>query len=157
MSHFLTLVLIPSDTEDVEAEVIKLLAPYDENLEVEPRKEPCWCMQQSFIPINECEDCRGTGQSTTTRNPKSKWDWWTEGGRWDDWADGRVVVPVSEAAGRQTPFAIVTPDGEWRERGEMGWFAMVSNEKNQEAWANEVRELIERHTTCSAVVIDCHI
>lgn len=36
MSHFLTVVLVPKDTEDVEQGVEKLLAPYSENMEVEP-------------------------------------------------------------------------------------------------------------------------
>ena len=33
MSHFATLVIVPSETEDVEARVTELLAPYDENEE----------------------------------------------------------------------------------------------------------------------------
>ena len=30
-----------------------------------------------------CSDCHGTGKRMTTYNPKSKWDWWVVGGRWN--------------------------------------------------------------------------
>src|SRR5439155_2088993 len=34
-------------------------------------------------PNPDCEDCKGSGVRQTTYNPKSKWDWWVVGGRWD--------------------------------------------------------------------------
>jgi hypothetical protein len=30
----------------------------------------------------KCDECKGTGKIPSTRNPKSKWDYWTIGGRW---------------------------------------------------------------------------
>lgn len=44
MSHFFTVVLVPKGTEDVKAEVARLLAPYDENLTVPEYDEPCFCV-----------------------------------------------------------------------------------------------------------------
>ena len=38
------------------------------------------------------------------------------------------------------PFAIIK-DGKWHEKGEMGWFAMVSDEKTDEKWQKEVAKL----------------
>jgi len=29
------------------------------------------------------------------------------------------------------PFAVVTPDGQWHEKGRMGWFGLVANEKEK--------------------------
>lgn len=33
-------------------------------------------------PDPNCEECNGTGKHMSTYNPKSKWDWYTIGGRW---------------------------------------------------------------------------
>jgi hypothetical protein len=55
------------------------------------------------------------------------------------------------------PFAIVK-DGEWYERGEMGWWCCVSNEKAEEDWDAEVKELLkELPGDTLLTVVDCHI
>jgi hypothetical protein len=33
-------------------------------------------------PDPKCEECNGTGLEKSTRNPQSKWDWYSLGGRW---------------------------------------------------------------------------
>jgi hypothetical protein len=53
------------------------------------------------------------------------------------------------------PFAIITPDGEWHEKGNMGWFGMEHNEK--EDWQAIARQILGEHMDCIAVAIDCHI
>ena len=40
------------------------------------------------------------------------------------------------------PFCVII-DGVWYERGEMGWWACVSNEKNKEDWSGEVNNLLK--------------
>jgi len=56
-----------------------------------------------------------------------------------------------------TPFAVVK-DGQWHERGSMGWFAMVSDEKDPDAWEREVSALFDSLSPDTWVaVIDCHI
>jgi hypothetical protein len=45
MSHFLAYVLIPANTDDVELKVVELLAPYDEDLAVEPHEKECVCVR----------------------------------------------------------------------------------------------------------------
>lgn len=55
-------------------------------------------------------------------------------------------------------FAVLTEDGKWYERGSMGWWACVSNEKAAEEWSAEFQRLIE--TTPDdrwLTVVDCHI
>lgn len=59
MSHFTVAVFTKTGTYD---ELDKLLAPYNEELEVE----------EYFDEDGE----------KTTYNPNSKWDWWSIGGRW---------------------------------------------------------------------------
>jgi len=46
MSHFYTVVLVPKDTDDIEAKVEELLAPYNENIEVEEYDKKCWCVNR---------------------------------------------------------------------------------------------------------------
>lgn len=160
--------------------------------------------------------CAGTGKYPTRYNPKSKWDWFTIGGRWTgalvpsydpesdpaniqtcgicrgtglrmdelginerkqdpeytcngcngegkhakwptDWKkfDGDVM-PTKLVPKDFSPFAIVTPDGEWHEHGKMHYWAVVSDE--DEGWPEKAKAIINdfRKTTI-AVICDCHI
>ena len=54
-------------------------------------------------------------------------------------------------------FAVVK-DGEWYERGEMGWWGIVSDEKDTEVWNNQFNKLLNdlpEDTLLS--MYDCHI
>jgi len=54
-------------------------------------------------------------------------------------------------------FAVVK-DGEWYERGEMGWWACVSNEKPEAQWETEFQALLEAVPDDTLLsVFDCHI
>lgn len=98
MSHFAVLVLHEEDQS-----IRDLLAPYDENLEVEPyikytrtqainkmREEyPNTCKDMSEDEIFQ-EACEWYGNMVddddnilSTYNPHSKWDWWVVGGRFN--------------------------------------------------------------------------
>ena len=44
MSHYYVGVIVPKDTEGIEAKVRELLALYDENIEVEEHDEDCYCV-----------------------------------------------------------------------------------------------------------------
>src|SRR5258706_5833810 len=55
------------------------------------------------------------------------------------------------------PFAYVH-NGEWYERGEMGWWACVSNEKDEGTWAEQFGNMLDSLSPDTWVsVIDCHI
>ncbi len=109
-------------------------------------------------PDPQCEDCQGSGKRMTTYNPDSQWDWWTIGGRWDGWLSrsNRLKAKTAAAKGK-VPFAIVTPDGAWHEKASMGWWGMVSNKKDDEAWADEAQRLLLAHPDAWAVACDLHI
>ncbi|MEO6325961.1 MAG: hypothetical protein ABIT01_00810 [Thermoanaerobaculia bacterium] len=76
-------------------------------------------------------------------------------------ADG---FPASEAAyvrrERQAaicPFAVLH-EGAWRERGEMGWFGVVRDERATDAWMREVRQLWKQLPDDTRLaIVDCHI
>lgn len=113
------------------------------------------------------------GSLWKTSNENAKWDWYQMGGRFrgklilkqPDNAkplyDGRPHECQSEykklqAEGRcdqalvgeiknldkLAVFAVVK-DGEWYERGKMGWFGCVSNEMSEEEWDEKVHELLQ--------------
>lgn len=359
MSHFWTVVLVPGGTVDVEGEVSQLLAPYDENIEVEEYEEACYCVgwqaqvdarkrvqrehtdvevartrlrgefnqikqeareathgevgaawagfDDSIVQIHidnyhstpelealktrevalqvewkalvereeqleqeydrqhpyhakadpDCEECSGTGKRMSTYNPDSQWDWWQVGGRWTGaftaadeqpyepgmdpgnietcvicggtgkrlWITDLVpagsegsqglqylgkkpgeeftrparegeehvaeendcnacegtgqavawssqwrafpgdVVPVAEWLAKLegdkglevVPYALVTPDGAWHQRGKMGWWGMSRDDVSKQDWHEQVIALAERHADAVAVGCDLHI
>lgn len=111
-------------------------------------------------------------------NPKSKWDWYQLGGRWSgliklkEGANGLKGQPgvfdnevgidcalkgdIANFDELKT-FAIVK-DGMWYERGEMGWWAAVSNEKSDEEWEAQRKILMESLPDDTLIsIFDCHI
>lgn len=154
-------------------------------------------------------------------NPNAKWDWYQEGGRWnnsiktksgvfcnsckiseiDFTPDERdleinrrfweIVIdkePLKE--GEERPFcfysekylkelygnketyalrksifstySILTPDGEWLEPGEMGWFGISSSTTNDEKeWYDSYHSVIEKfaeeNPDYMVTLVDCHI
>jgi hypothetical protein len=173
-------------------------------------------------PDEGCEECNGSGKSTSTYNPKSKWDWYQIGGRWTGYLDptyepskdprnqtscelchgtglrndqlgrdarakdptytcngckdgvktkwptswveppeGGNIAPIStilkhlDDGHNILTFAILRPTGEWLEKGEMGWWACVSNEKKN--WPAAARSVLEEYQDSWGIVVDCHI
>ena len=54
-------------------------------------------------------------------------------------------------------FAIVK-NGQWYERGKMGWWACVSDEMDRDEWAERFNALIDGLPEDTLVtVVDCHI
>jgi len=107
-----------------------------------------------------------------SHNPNAKWDWYSEGGRWKGFIknlEGRYTDAESfsevdwEAMlkDENLPFCVVTTEGEWHERGEMGWWAMVSNEKDGKTWREEVADYVQsikdRGDAVRVYAIDFHI
>lgn len=55
-------------------------------------------------------------------------------------------------------YAVVTKDGKWHEKGEMGWFGMSRNEKPEDEWSRQFRELVDKADDNDLLtVVDCHI
>jgi hypothetical protein len=83
MSHFLVGVIVTPDS-NVEQAVERLLAPFNENIEVPEYQRPCSCIgRDKESPDPDCEECHGSGTHPSQYNPDSKWDWYQIGGRWD--------------------------------------------------------------------------
>lgn len=125
--------------------------------------EECYEYYISRFPNDEVDP--ETGSIYSTYNSNSKWDWYVVGGRWDGGIvkkDGERVNQafLSEIDWEKTlpPFAFITPNGAWRERGKMGWWGMVSNEKEQDSWENEFKNAVKSiKDDVIVTLVDCHI
>ena len=163
MSHFLVGVIIPThlanDEKLIQEKIDIVMGPYSENEEVEPYED--------------------TDGKPTTYNPDSRWDWYRVGGRWDgvvsksgkrrysedngfNFEKGHEEVKnnmcrVRELPVKSVPFAIVTPDGEWIEKGEMGWWGMTKGEMTERKWHNQVMKILKKYQDDYIVGLDCHI
>jgi hypothetical protein len=145
MTHFRVIAFLAPNEDCLKDQLANLLAPYDENLVVDPYEvEP---------------------GEWSTYNPKSTWDWWVIGGRFDGWwgdEDGAYkpgvnVLPATDLPQGWSTWAIVTKNGEWHEAGKMGWWAMSTDEKGEAEWDAECAEIASGHADCLAVLIDAHI
>jgi len=119
-----------------------------------------------------------TGDARVLRrtNPNRKWDWYVVGGRWPDQLllkDGkrancarvgdidfeqmRSVNGLGAGSAPLEVFACVH-GGVWLERGKMGYFACVSNEKGPADWNAELAAIFDCLKPDNYLtVVDCHI
>lgn len=99
------------------------------------------------------------GSILSKYNPKSKWDWYQIGGRWSNSIPGDEVKMSDILIEKiETPYAFITPDGEWVERGEMGWFGVGSNEMDKDEWDVKFREYLKTFDKDIILTqVDCHI
>ena len=67
------------------------------------------------------------------------------------------MLVSSAASRRSSPFAYLK-DRTWFERGEMGYFTMVSNEKDQKSWDAEFEAFwASLDPEAIVTIVDCHI
>lgn len=112
-------------------------------------------MDDKQAPTPDCDQCHGQGTYRSTYNPDSQWDWYSIGGRWNDVVGGNQAPVAWFLDNDQFPFAIVTPDGKWHQKGNMRWFGMVSDEKDN--WPEEARRIMNEHQSLTGIVCDLHI
>jgi hypothetical protein len=71
-------------------------------------------------------------------------------------ATDEALIKGAKGEALQT-FAVVK-EGQWYERGEMGWWACISNEKEADVWAKEFDSLLSSLPPDTLISIyDCHI
>ncbi|WP_349984490.1 hypothetical protein ABRP17_016405 [Stenotrophomonas sp. WHRI 8082] len=75
----------------------------------------------------------------------------------DDFKVSRDVFTRRAADSAISTFAVLK-DGRWYERGDMGWFGFVADEKDPDAWNREFAALIDGLPNDTLLtVVDCHI
>ena len=139
MAHFLTLVLVEPTEPDPEAQAYAVLRPYfnPEGSLLDPRFKYDGCViggrYDGLIWAKE-ERCH--------RSPSEYQKWY----EFDVIRPADNIRPVADLPVEFIPFAVVTPDGEWRER----------EGKSEREWEREFRALVGAHIRLLAVVVDCH-
>lgn len=116
-------------------------------------------------PNDKYQSIAKNGDLMTKLNSQAKWDWYQVGGRWLGelvTIDGKKVneCTVGKLNTKKTPipFAFVTLEGEWHERGKMGWFACVTGEKSAYKWGHEYKEYLKSlKKGVKITAVDCHI
>lgn len=78
---------------------------------------------------------------------------------YEKWVNRSREICVTEAAETAgITHAVITKDGVWHERGEMGWFAHVRDEKAASEWESEFGTMIDELSDDDLLtVVDCHI
>jgi hypothetical protein len=116
--------------------------------------------------VDHHKEFNSQGEPISTYNPASKWDWWVVGGRWHGWITGkkqagRNLVENNIASTEMAiirgiiPHAILTPDGNWHERGQLGWWAILITE--DENWEDQAKEILASYPGHQLLILDAHI
>jgi len=91
-------------------------------------------------------------------NPNAKWDWWQIGGRWSNMLNGKKDTAQKNELGELPDTFAYLIDGEWIERGRMGWWAIVSDEKSDDEWTASRAKIWEKIPDDAYItIVDCHI
>ena len=127
---------------------VRFVQEYEAKWEYEPSKE-------KYPTIDKlAKDYFGyrkvNGKYGYMSNPNAKYDWYSEGGRWNGYLTNKEgnttnceLLTEVDWDKTDTPFCFVNDNGEWIERGQMGWFAMVANEKKKETWVEEFKSYVQ--------------
>jgi hypothetical protein len=145
---------IPLVTLRDEAER-KALSRYDEASEViVGRPIPDWDALRSAHELEQARKIYNTDPVITDLRAAKVLGFFDEVG---EFAKPRADVARSARAQAICPFAVVH-EGKWYERGKMGWWACVSDEKDRDVWAEEFNALLDKLSPdVWLTVVDCHI
>jgi len=76
--------------------------------------------------------------------------------RKEGYCDQALVGEISNL-NEITTFALVK-EGEWYEKGEMGWWGIVTDPKDEDVWKEEVKKLLQGLSDDTLLtILDCHI
>ena len=182
--HFCTYLII-GPKGNIQTQVAKALAPFDDALEVEhykvyleeaeiKRMAGCYGREESDFPAltEKMPDWRGTKGgfddiglfSWTTANPQGRWDWYEIGGRWRGPFGGRNVVKAktflnSPSLKNHLPYCIVAPDGQWHEVETLihaGFCKFDSVRKTDGQWLIELKQVLTCYPNHRVICVDIH-
>lgn len=137
--------IVPDETK---RDGVRFVQEYEAKWEYEPSKEKyptIDLLAKEYFGYRKVN-----GRYGYMSNPNAKYDWYSEGGRWSGYltnkegktTDCELLTEVDWDK-TDTPFCFVNDNGEWIEKGRMGWFAMVANEKKKETWDEEFKSYVQ--------------
>lgn len=134
--------------------------------------EPSWTNENEEIAINKADQAFKSDidfEGMRAERNADAWKWWRKYEAEKD--EGNTMLPylsygVKEDDTKEsyiarqtniTTFAVIK-EGKWYERGEMGWWGMTTNEKDNTEWQREFDALLESLPDDTLLtVVDCHI
>ena len=137
--------IVPDETK---RDGLRFVRKWESDWKYEPSKEKYPTLDQ--YAKEYCGYEKVNGRYGYMSNPNAKYDWYQEGGRWSGYLTNKEgnetnVELLTEVDWEKTdtPFCFVNAEGEWIERGQMGWFAMVADEKPKEDWDAEFKAYVQ--------------
>jgi hypothetical protein len=174
MGHFFAVVLVPSDTADIETSVEAFMARYEFDRPEFMTK--CWCLTDG-TPLPDCGSCAGTAEY----NPNTMFEYYAFGGHYDGQVGNKRIesdfsfagversldprhkqlrnncVRVADIHDKQIRcFALITPDGKWHASAEDVWSPELTAAEDRR-WRKKVERLLIQHSDCFAVGLDCRV
>jgi hypothetical protein len=98
-----------------------------------------------------CQACRGTGFFATTTNPQGRWDAYSRIGPMTS-----VEGILADLTRYEGIFALLTPDGLWRDRGPDRYTPLRLVGKSWQVWMTELVAALRPLGRLPAVLVDCH-
>jgi len=160
LTHFTVLVRFEGDLETAEERVEEMLAPYNENLEAPEYKkyeteDDIKLMAEHYKldpsdlkslseKMQEWSGCEGGVDEKglfrlETYNPRSKWDWYSIGGRWS----GRLILKPKAKGIKGEPGVFKNPTGiDVAYLKDLDLKAMIKQRK--QSWENAWEEFISK-------------
>jgi hypothetical protein len=171
MTHYAIVVF------DSEFNVENLLAPYDENLDVD------WYHREDVQPsdidlfmknmhIHYPDDSHLSLQDMYNKYGE-KWNGGSVEWRFTYDKDGNQVVQewttynpnskydyysvVGYELPDYVPYAFVTPDGKWHSKGRVGWWGASFDEMTDRKWKSIYKDAVEKYKNSDITLLDLHI
>lgn len=112
---------------------------------------PVWDeFRERFANIDDARNAYGQIEAVQKLRKAGFWEW-------DEYLVGEEKYIENRVKNFITTFAVVK-DGKWYERGKMGWFACVSDEKDKAEWLSEFSGMFDSLPDDTLLsVYDCHI
>jgi len=134
--HYLTLVLVPPDTEDIERTVNKVFEVYDPHAPGDYPRMDWWCIGGIWHGALPGNTRRKQGTSGTLPEPRK--------------------LPVNTCLASRVPrylvpHALVTPDGAWHSP----FYGPYKGELLK--WPKRARAILRTHADCIAIAVNCHV
>lgn len=154
-------------------EFIKIHSHYKKllhSVQNEFEKELEWSDEQCYqygVELYEPEGIDENKNFLTTYNPNAKWDRYEVGGCWDNLLkveNGGLTQRCNSANVRDvefpnnfTTFAVLLPDGTWKEQGDMHSFGIVENEEADWDYNYKKMFIEKADPDWQITIVDCHI
>jgi hypothetical protein len=140
MTHYTVGIIVPPKIRRIKTYVDRQMAPYEENAD----------------------------------SPNSRWDWYRIGGRYDGWitdneqssdngfnfdkkhetVQNNIATTEVAMAMSKLPCAVITPDGNWHDRGDL-WLFGLTEEERQKCDAR-IRRILRKYPGHRIVIVDAH-